>query len=112
MVTISARCPTCGEVEFTSADIRLVIYEDQSQLSFYAFRCPHCTEEVRKPADDRIISLLMDNAGICPLRQRAPAEAFEQHTGAAITYNDVLEFARAIESTRYPATLARYTYRA
>ena len=51
-------CPTCGEVELTSADITLMVCS-HAPLSYYAFDCPRCSDEIRKPADDHVISLLI-----------------------------------------------------
>ena len=50
MTTIKASCPTCGEVELTPADVSLMVCS-HAPLSYYAFCCPTCREEVRKPAD-------------------------------------------------------------
>jgi hypothetical protein len=58
VTTIKASCPTCGEVELTSADITLRVC-NHAPLSYYAISCPPCESVVRKPADDHIVSLLM-----------------------------------------------------
>ena len=91
MTTIKASCPGCGEVELTSADVTLMVC-NQATLSYYSFGCPACQDEIRKPADDHVISLLM-SGGVRAVVWELPAEALEVHTGAALTYDDLLDFA-------------------
>ncbi len=79
MTTIKATCPTCGEVELTADDLTLMVCS-QAPLSYYAFRCPRCIEEIRKPADDHIISLLV-SGGVRATNWSIPAEALESHDG-------------------------------
>jgi hypothetical protein len=80
MTTIKATCPTCGEVELTADDLTLMVCS-QAPLSYYAFRCPRCIEEIRKPADDHIISLLV-SGGVRATSWTIPAEALEEHDGS------------------------------
>jgi len=90
VTTIKASCPTCGEVELTSADITLRVC-NHAPLSYYAFTCPSCREEVRKPADDHIVSLLM-SGGVRAQVWEVPAEALEPKAGPALSYDDLLDF--------------------
>jgi hypothetical protein len=62
-----------------------------SPLSYYAFTCPACASEVRKPADDHVISLLM-SGGVRARTWDVPAEVLEPKVGAALTYDDLLDF--------------------
>jgi hypothetical protein len=94
MTTIKATCPTCGEVELTHEDVRLMVCSYEP-LSYYAFDCPGCVDEVRKPADGHVISLLM-SGGVKPLVWELPAEARETHDGPALSYDDLLDFAVAL----------------
>ena len=91
MTTIKASCPHCGEVELTPDDVALMVC-NQPTLSYYAFTCPKCTVEVRKPADDHIISLLV-SGGVPAQTWEVPAEATEPKPGPALTYDDLLDFA-------------------
>lgn len=91
MATIKASCPTCGEVEMTSADIRLMVC-NHAPLSYYAFDCPNCRDEVRKPADDHVISLLI-SGGVKATVWEVPAEALEPKVGPRLSYDDLLDFA-------------------
>ena len=104
MTTIKASCPTCGEVELTSADIALMVCS-YAPLSYYAFHCPSCLDEVRKPADDHVISLLM-SGGVEATVWEVPEEALEAHTGPAISYDDLLDLVLALESDDFLAAHA------
>ncbi|MDP9436073.1 MAG: hypothetical protein M3P93_13115 [Actinomycetota bacterium] len=94
MTTIKASCPACGEVELTPADVALMVCS-HAPLSYYAFCCPSCSEEVRKPADDHVVSLLV-SGGVPAQVWDLPAEVLEQSRSAAapaLTYDDLLDFA-------------------
>ena len=90
MTTIKASCPGCGDVELTSADITLRVC-NHAPLSYYSFTCPHCSDRVRKPADDHIVSLLM-SGGVRADVWEVPAEALEPHAGPTLGYDDLLDF--------------------
>jgi predicted RNA-binding Zn-ribbon protein involved in translation (DUF1610 family) len=91
VTTIKATCPMCGEVELTPPDIALVV-ASHAPLSYYAFICPNCHDEVRKPADDHVVSLLI-SGGVHATMWDVPAEALEPHPGPRIDYDDLLDFA-------------------
>ena len=91
MTTIKTSCPVCGDVELSPAQMRLVVCS-KSDWSYYSFRCSTCRDEIRKPADDEVVSLLV-SGGVRAERWVIPAEAMEEHSGYAITYDDVLDFA-------------------
>ena len=78
----------CGEVELTSRDISLMVC-NHAALSYYRFDCPTCRDEVQKPADDHIISLLM-SGGVRAHVWEIPAEALETHSGLPLSYDDLL----------------------
>src|SRR5579859_7810381 len=81
MTTIKASCPACGEVELTSPDVTLMVCS-HAPLTYYTFTCPRCLGEVRKPADDHVVSLLM-SGGVTAVVWELPAEALEPHDGPA-----------------------------
>jgi hypothetical protein len=95
MTTIKASCPSCGDVELTSAQVRLVVCSVQD-WSFYAFTCHTCHDEIRKPADEEIVALLV-SGGVVAEHWVIPAEALEEHDGVPITYDDVLDFALGLD---------------
>jgi predicted RNA-binding Zn-ribbon protein involved in translation (DUF1610 family) len=104
MTTIKASCPACGEVELTSEDVTLRVCSHAPQ-SYYTFVCPKCTEEVRKPADDHVVSLLM-SGGVRAEVWELPAEALEPRTGPALTYDDLLDFALQLGASDLVAAAA------
>ena len=97
MTTIKASCPNCGEVELTPSDVSLMVCT-HAALSYYAFDCPHCTDEVRKPADDHVVSLLV-SGGVPAQVWELPAEALEERTGPQLSYDDLLDFALQLGTT-------------
>ena len=104
MTTIKASCHACGEVELTSADVTLMVCSYAPQ-SYYTFCCTRCGDEVRKPADDHVVSLLL-SGGVEAVVWELPAEARETHHGAAIGYDDVLDFALRLTRSDFLAAIA------
>ena len=91
MTTIKTSCPVCGDVELKPAQMRLVVCS-RSDWSYYAFACNACRDEIRKPADEEIVALLV-SGGVRAQQWHIPAEALEEHSGAALSYDDLLDFA-------------------
>lgn len=94
MTTIKATCPTCGEVGLTPQDIELRVDDNDTTASFYAFDCPSCMGNVRKPADERVVRLLISGGvEVQPLRQQpAPRRMSERFDGPKFTKDDMLDF--------------------
>jgi rRNA maturation protein Nop10 len=103
MTTIKATCPSCGEVDLTADDILLRIGAAQD-ANTYGFTCPLCGGFVEKPADERVIRLLL-SGGVIPMLVHVPAEALEAHTGPPISHDDLLEFHEMLESDDWLAGL-------
>lgn len=104
MTTIKASCPTCGEVALTPADVSLMVCSSSPQ-SYYAFLCPTCRLEIRKPADDHIVSLLV-SGGVSPTVWELPGEALEPKEGPRLSYDDLLDFALQLGTTDLLAAAA------
>ena len=104
MTTIKASCPVCGEIELTPADVSLMVCSS-APLSYYAFTCTTCLDEVRKPADDHVVSLLI-SGGVPAQVWELPAEAREMHTGPRLSYDDLLDFALKLGTTDLLAEVA------
>lgn len=101
MTVIKASCPTCGECELGPADIDLQTYDDATYgQPSYAFLCPNCRYTVRKPADERIVSLLL-SGGVRPREIRVPDEVREVHIGPPLNYDDLLDLCLALDATDY-----------
>ena len=95
MTTIKATCPGCGEVDLTAEDILLRI-GGPALNNTYGFSCPDCGDYVEKPADDRIVRLLL-SGGVMPMLVHVPAEALEVHDGPPLSYDDLLSFHETLE---------------
>lgn len=104
MTTIKASCPTCGGIELTPDDVALMVCSDAA-LSYYCFTCPSCADMIRKPADDHVVSLLI-SGGVPAQVWELPAEALEAKTGAALTYDDLLDFALQLGVSDHLAAIA------
>ena len=87
---IRASCPTCGDVELTTRDVRVLLCSTTYESS-YAFQCPACRVAVAKPAEARVVDVLLAS-GISLTVWHMPAELDEHRSGPAITYDDLLEF--------------------
>src|SRR5688500_499191 len=90
VATIKASCPTCGDVELTTRDVQVLLCATTNQGS-YAFRCPDCRLAVSKPAEARVVDVLVAS-GVRLSVWQLPAELEESHTGAPISYDDLLAF--------------------
>ncbi len=91
MTTIKVTCPECGDIDLTPLDLELSV---APSWATYSFTCCDCGNAVRKAADSEVVDLL-SSAGV-PTHM-IPAEALEHHGGSALTYDDLLDFALALE---------------
>lgn len=104
MTTIKATCPICGEVDLTADDILLRIGAVEGSNT-YGFTCPRCAEFIEKPADERIVRLLL-SGGVLPMLVHVPAEALEPKNGPPISHDDILEFHELLQSDDWAEQLA------
>ena len=70
-----------------------------------AFECQSCGVEVRKPADDHVVSLLV-SGGVPAQVWELPGEALEDKGGPVLSYDDLLDFALQLGETDLLAALA------
>jgi len=96
MATIRATCGDCGDVELTTADVRVRVCLDDNAGSYH-FRCPQCEMAVVKPAEPRIVDLLAAS-GVEVSMWRLPAELREPRFGPRIDHDDLLDFHQLLES--------------
>lgn len=90
MATIRATCPACGDVDLTVPQISALVCVTTNEGS-YAFQCPECRLSVSKPAERRVVDLLV-SAGVELAVWEVPAELREPHAGPPISYDDLLAF--------------------
>ena len=62
MTTIRTTCPRCGEVDMSPEAIMLSIRDQRGEGS-YRFSCPECLNTIEKPADRKVVALLL-SAGV------------------------------------------------
>lgn len=97
MTTIRATCPTCGEVGLTPEDIDLRVDEHGIE-SFYAFDCPACYSNVRKPADERVVALLLSGGVEKRTPEPTPRAPEPRFPWPALSYDDLLDFHALLET--------------
>ena len=90
VATVRASCPTCGDVELTTREVQVQVCSATEQGS-YSFMCPACRLIVNKPAERRVVDLLVA-AGVRLVSWDMPAELSEPKLGPPITYDDLLAF--------------------
>ncbi len=106
MTTIRATCPTCGEVGLTPDDIDLRVAAHDSTDSFYAFDCPACYCTVRKPADERVVQLLLSGGVERRDLELEPAVPEPRFPWSKLTHDDLLEFHQALAEDDWFARIA------
>jgi hypothetical protein len=83
-------------VELTPPDVELRVCRAEEH-SFYAFVCPGCDRTVTKPADRRVVQLLV-SGGVPAVRWDPPDELLEPRGGPALTWDDLLDLHLELES--------------
>ncbi len=58
MTTIRTSCPLCGDLELAPADLALRLTPCRG-TGTYHFRCPHCEQVQQRPANHRVVSILL-----------------------------------------------------
>jgi hypothetical protein len=79
MTTIRTTCPRCGEVDMSPESILLSVRDRASEGS-YRFSCPGCRGTVQKPADRKVVALLL-SAGV----------ELDEHEAQQGTFEDIVE---------------------
>ena len=99
MATVRASCPTCGDVELTTREVQVQVCVATDQGT-YSFVCPSCRLIVNKPAERRVVDLLVA-AGVRLVSWDMPAELSELKAGPPITYDDLLAFHFELETDNW-----------
>ena len=103
VATVRASCPSCGDVEMAGTAISAMLCLSTAEGS-YAFQCPSCADPVVKPADQRVLELLVAS-GINLTEWDLPDEATEVHRGDPFTLDDVLAFHELLEGDSWFGTI-------
>ena len=98
MTIFKATCPTCGEVDLKPEEFKLRMPVGMGD-NVYTFTCPMCSASVSKPADARVVQLLI-SAGVRPefVDAAGEAPAGDAHHAPAFTYDDLLDFHLQLEN--------------
>lgn len=95
MALIRASCGDCGDVELTTAQVRIQVCS-ADHTGTYSFRCPTCELLVVKPAERRTIDLLVAS-GVELAMWDIPAELSEPRGfGEPVDHDELLEFHRSM----------------
>jgi predicted RNA-binding Zn-ribbon protein involved in translation (DUF1610 family) len=93
-ISFEAHCPRCGAVELTGDQLWLVL-ADAPVGDHFAFRCPSCSDQVRRIADAQTVAVL---SALVPVEELdVPAEALQQHEGAPFTIDDLIDLMHELE---------------
>jgi hypothetical protein len=86
MTTIRTSCSLCGDVELVPSDISLELIAANGTGS-YLFICPHCDEQQQRPANHRVVSILL-----------ATGVAYQVVDDDPITEAEIASFSRGLET--------------
>ena len=93
MTTIKTTCNHCGDIHLTPDDVALEL-RPGGREGDYRFTCPSCTFQQRRPANSRVVSVLL-----------ATGVHFEVINPDPITELEIEAFAAALETEPDPFRL-------
>jgi hypothetical protein len=93
MTTIKTTCTRCGDIHLTPRDVALEL-RPGGREGDYCFTCPSCTSEQRRPANSRVVSVLL-----------ATGVHFEVVNPDPITEQEIEAFMAALETEPDPLRL-------
>ena len=100
MTIFKATCPTCGEIDLKPEEFRLRMPVGMGE-NVYIFICPECAATVSKPADSRVVQLLI-SAGVRPEFVDGSGDVAridpDSNAMPLFTYDDLLDFHLQLES--------------
>jgi hypothetical protein len=102
MTTIRTTCPRCGEVDMSPESILLSI-RDRAGEGLYRFSCPGCQGTVEKPADRKVVALLLsagvelgghdaEQGSFDGIAETAEASPEQRPAGPPFTVDDIIAF--------------------
>lgn len=71
MTTIKTTCSRCGDVELVPSDLVLELDPSESEGT-YRFDCASCGETERRPANPRVVSVLLATGVVYEVINTAP----------------------------------------
>jgi hypothetical protein len=93
MTTIKTTCSWCGDIQLTPADLALELSPTQDEGS-YRFVCPTCATVQRRPANARVVSVLL-----------ATGVSYQVINPDPITEDEISAFAAALAAEPDPFRL-------
>lgn len=93
MTTIKTTCSICGDVELKPADLVLEL-DPSEEEGTYRFNCPECSALERRPANARVVSVLLATGVTYQIVRTDP-----------ITEEEIGSFAAALASEENPFRL-------
>lgn len=93
MTTIKTTCAACGDVELGPKDLALEL-DVSGDSGTYRFECPTCLTVQRRPANSRVVNVLL-----------ATGVEYEIIDSSPITEQEILEFAAALATELDPVRL-------
>lgn len=93
MTTIKTTCARCGDVHLTPGDVSLEL-RPGGREGDYHFNCPTCTAHQSRPANSRVVSVLL-----------ATGVQFEVINTDPITEREIEAFVAALETEPDPLRL-------
>jgi hypothetical protein len=87
MTTIRTTCSTCGEVELMPGELSLELTA-LSGTGCYLFACPTCGDSQRRPANHRVVSILLATG--------VAYQVIDDHD--RITEGEIARFSAALDS--------------
>lgn len=93
MTTIKTTCSRCGDIHLTPADLALEL-DPSEESGIYRFHCPTCSTLQRRPANARVVSVLL-----------ATGVSYDVINPNPITESEITAFAAALDAEPDPFRL-------
>jgi hypothetical protein len=97
-ITVRVVCPGCGPLVVPAADIRCEV-EAEGGTGLCELRCPVCSATLLVRAQAAAVETMRDG-GAGHITGSVPFELLEPHTGPPLSWDDLLDFKLALESSR------------
>ena len=93
MTTIKTTCTRCGDVQLTHEDLSLEL-DPSEEMGSYRFACPTCSTVQSRPANSRVVSVLL-----------ATGVGYHIVDPSPITEDEIDSFVAALETELEPVRL-------